>query len=499
MILFNRLLGSRSKRTTSRAKAKPRQPVLSAESLEPILLMAAGCPVISGYVFLDQNTGNPALTNNGLLDPGEPGEPGASVQLLDANNHLVATTTTAADGSYSFVSTNGQPAKTAAASVTTPAQSLAIGNPAQNSVQTNFANQPLTPALQLFDPALGTLTTVTVQPTASFKSNTTSENLSSNSPATITPSVQGTYDLEGLSQPITGTFNQTGAPMTVGPYNPANPAASTATFPTMTATNSPAAMTLTDPASLAFYTASAGRATVTPTLSATSTGSGTLPNGNLTTTIISSTSATLAVSFTYTPFTNCLKPGTYRVVQSPEVPNLTDGKESQNNVVVAPTTAQPQTLTVNLGTTDSTGNNFAKLAAPVPATYCPALGSLVRVGIHRQTTNLELTFSGAIDPVQAKNVTNYSVVASNGARITITSAVYDASSNTVTLTPARWLNAHYHFNLSVSLPCIATTTVAVPFGGKGTLVGFNTPRGTFVPIVNGVVGGRPRAIGRARR
>ncbi|MGD0877316.1 MAG: sortase [Anaerolineales bacterium] len=55
---------------------------------------------ISGTVFNDTNA-------NGVQDTGEPGIPGVTVTLYDQNNNVVATTTTAADGSYSF--TNLQP------------------------------------------------------------------------------------------------------------------------------------------------------------------------------------------------------------------------------------------------------------------------------------------------------------------------------------------------------------------------------------------------------
>ena len=42
------------------------------------------------------------LNGNGSLDPGEPGLQGWTVELLDSNGNIVATTTSAADGSYSF-------------------------------------------------------------------------------------------------------------------------------------------------------------------------------------------------------------------------------------------------------------------------------------------------------------------------------------------------------------------------------------------------------------
>ena len=42
------------------------------------------------------------LNGNGVLDPGDPGLQGWTVDLLDSSGNLVATTTSAADGTYSF-------------------------------------------------------------------------------------------------------------------------------------------------------------------------------------------------------------------------------------------------------------------------------------------------------------------------------------------------------------------------------------------------------------
>jgi protocatechuate 3,4-dioxygenase beta subunit len=59
-----------------------------------------GTPVpgtINGTAFDD-------LSGNGALDPGEPGIGNVTVSLLNATNTVIATTTTAADGSYQFTS-----------------------------------------------------------------------------------------------------------------------------------------------------------------------------------------------------------------------------------------------------------------------------------------------------------------------------------------------------------------------------------------------------------
>ena len=66
--LFATRVGRLRPRTSHRRRCGV---LLGVEGLEPIALLAMACPTISGYVFLDENPTNPALTNNGLFDPGE--------------------------------------------------------------------------------------------------------------------------------------------------------------------------------------------------------------------------------------------------------------------------------------------------------------------------------------------------------------------------------------------------------------------------------------------
>ncbi|MBV8316042.1 MAG: choice-of-anchor E domain-containing protein [Planctomycetaceae bacterium] len=350
-----------------------------------------------------------------LLSPGSPVIGGASVQMEDSTGNMSATASTP---------------------VTTAPQTLTIGNPANNTVLTNFQNQPLAPALQLFDPTLGTLTAVTVTHAVVLKSLITSTNLSQSSGTTITANLNGNYEIDGLNQTIPPIPPQTvTAPsqsITVPAFNPSNPSASTATFQPLLATDPtpptpPTSVTFTDPASLQFYTASASQTSITPTMTANGFASASAANGNNRTTSITSASATITVSYTYTPAT------------------------------------------------------------------C-AITRISRIGVHNQTTQLIVAFSGTVNPTLAENVNNYSIIASDGTKIAVVSAVYDATTNSVTLTPAKKLNAHYTFTLSATLPCTTVMTVLVPFGGKPTLIGFVNHRGQFVPITNGVIG-KPTSSG----
>src|SRR5581483_60344 len=113
---------------SSRSKGRrvERRAVEGFEFLEPMVLLAMACPTISGYVFLDENAANAALTNNGLFDPGEAPLANASVELLNAGQQVVSTTMTDSSGAYSFGGTNPN-SPTAPVTIT---QTITLGNPA---------------------------------------------------------------------------------------------------------------------------------------------------------------------------------------------------------------------------------------------------------------------------------------------------------------------------------------------------------------------------------
>jgi hypothetical protein len=283
------------------------------------------------------------------------------------------------------------------------------------STLTNFSNEPLSPALDLFNPALGTLVSVTVNDSATVQSSVTSQNLSTTSATVITAAASVSSQIDGLSQPFTQpTKTLTSEPTPAGPYGSGT---DTVMFPPLVLTNS-ATSTFTQPSTLAFYTSSNGRSAITVTMNATAAASASAPNGNLLTTAVSSGSSTVTVTYTY------LLP-------------------------------------------------------------CPTVSSIGRTGVHHQQTRLVVTFDGAVDPVKAANPANYSVITPSGRTIAIKSAAYNPATNSVTLVPAVKLNVHYHFKLSVVLPCPNMQTVqteVISFGGKGSLIGFQTHRGAIVQV-----------------
>jgi hypothetical protein len=376
---------------------KRRKMTLGLESLEPIsLLSSVGAPISTA----------------------------AAVRLHDLRVQWLANRHHSRGASASASGTAATPTSTstAASPVTVPAQALSLP-----STLTNFTNQPLSPSLSLFNPSLGTLTSVTVTESALLQSMITSQNRSTTSSTVITASLSGSYEIDGLSQPIvqpTRTF--TSAPETAGPLGSGT---DTVTFPPLQLSSSSATI-FSDPASLAFFTASPGRTTITPTMTATASGSA-HAGANLSTTAVTTASSNLAVSYTYIP-----------------------------------TTPTP---------------------TPSP-TSCPGTGPISRTGVHHQKTLLTLPFIGPVDPVLAGTPGDYVVISRTGHKIPIISANYNASTNSVTLRPAHSLNVHDRFVLKVTLPCtngMTNMVVRLPFGTKYSLVGFHNKRGQFVSVHDG--------------
>jgi hypothetical protein len=457
------------RRSPAPARARRRRGVhLGVEGLEPMALLAMVCPTISGFVFLDENPTNPALTNNGLFDPGEPPIPGAQVELFDSSNLLVATTSTDATGAYSFggMSTNNQ-------TPVTITQTIVVGNPAMPNVPTNFTNQPFAPALQLFNPSLGTLQSVQISSDVIYNSTVTIQNLSQISSATnITAMLSGaSYQVTGLgpSLTISGTPMKSATAPDLPPWNgkPGEQPTDTVNLSVEDKQNP----VLTAPQDLSFYTAQAGQSTITPLMTATGGGTASATNGNAVITQSTFVAAMETVTYTYLPAAGCLiNPGQYTIEQNPTPPNLINGKASENGVVF-PNPGNPQKLAVTVTSTTQNlpNNDFGKLTAanPVP-------GPIVRIGVHHQKTQLIVPFQGAVNPVLASDPGNYTVIISPTEHVAIVSAKYNPTTNSVTLIPAKRLNFHDHYVLSFYLPGFSSQKqlVNIPFGGKQSLGGF---------------------------
>jgi streptogramin lyase len=72
----------------------------------------------------------------------------------------------------------------------------------------------------------------------------------------------------------------------------------------------------------------------------------------------------------------------------------------------------------------------------------PRITSLARTGSAAKTTGLVFTFDGPLHPATAQDTWNYVIVAANGRKIPVASAVYHDSTQSVTVTPRSPLAAH---------------------------------------------------------
>ncbi len=188
-----------------------------------------------------------------------------------------------------------------------------------------------------------------------------------------------------------------------------------------------------------------------------------------------------------------LRPGTYTVTQTAQPKGYTPGLTTRGDVT--PIAGSDLTHAVpGIGVTEdetTPNNDFGELVVVPPpggqtTTPCvmtpPTIQNVQRFGLHEFPTSFVLTFNEKLDPASATNLANYKlVVAFRDGRlarrdIPLKSAVYNATNDTVTLTPvSEHLNIHYHYQLTVSG---VTDTCGDVLNGNGT--GAGTP---FVTIV----------------
>ena len=169
---------------------------------------------------------------------------------------------------------------------------------------TNLDMQAFVPPINLFNPALGTLTKVTVNESVTFTSNIISQNTSTSSGADIQGHLSGTVtNLTGINPPLTGTvegFTQTiSVPASTTGNNDFLPP-TTVTFPPLTPPPVTQTVSDTDAADLAAFTATSGHTTITPLLTAMANATATAPNGNLQTKVMTEALASITISRTST-------------------------------------------------------------------------------------------------------------------------------------------------------------------------------------------------------
>ncbi len=384
--------------------AKSRRTIPSVESLEGIMLLSTGGALARSHAprHHEQSTQHVSPVSSSSSDMG-----GAVVRSHEPRHHELSRKHVSPVGSSSSeMDATSTP-------VTLPAQTLTLG-----ASLTNFTNVPLSPALNLFDPSLGTLISVEVSHSATIVGNITSQNLSTSSSTVITGSLSGSYSIDGLnqtfSQPTLTVFTQ---PTTAGPIGSGT---STVTFPPITLPDS-ASATFTDPTSLAFYTASSGRATITPTMTATANASADAPDGNLFTVANSTAASTVTVTYTYLPACPTLA-GVQRI-----------GVHHQRTLLIVTYTG-----VVNPTRAEDTANYTVITAGGkqipiVSATFDPATNSVTLEPAIRLNVHLKFTLSVVLP-------------------------CSDGDSD---------------------------NTASISFGGKSSLIGFHDHQGKFVPVKGG--------------
>jgi hypothetical protein len=107
--------------------------------------------------------------------------------------------------------------------------------------------------------------------------------------------------------------------------------------------------------------------------------------------------------------------------------------------------AQVQGLETGPVPADNTAFSTANVLAVVPRVV-----SVAREGVHWQPTSIVVTFSADMDPARDQDVANYRILAPGRRLVPIRSATYNPATRSVTIRPARRLNIHHPFALTIN-------------------------------------------------
>jgi hypothetical protein len=154
---------------------------------------------------------------------------------------------------------------------------------------------------------------------------------------------------------------------------------------------------------------------------------------------------------------------------------LPPGLSLSNTGLITGTPTTVGTFPFTVTATDQTGASASlPLSIVVVPAQAPTVQSLERFGFHAQPTVFVLTFSTALDPARAQDVTNYRLTPISGNRlgrdIPITAAIYDTVANTVTLQPAVrvYLFRKYRLVVNGSTPTGVAGATGLLLDGAGT-------------------------------
>jgi SdrD B-like domain len=493
---------------------------------------------LAGNVYEDAD-------GTGALAPGDPPIPGVTILLVNSSGSTIASTTTANDGTYSFSTTatgapiapgtyqleEVQPAGFVQGATTvgtvdgvTDGDSPVPGiigsivlNSGQNTINNNFGELlPVTLAGNVYedadgtgtlepgDPPIGGVTLTLVNSTGATVATTMTSNLGtysftdSSSGAPLAPGIysidetQPTGFLQGTN--TVGTVNG----VTDGSLTGVDQIGSILLLSGQNSINNNFGELLPVSISGTVYDDVLKAGLLLP---------GDLPIPGTTVTLFSpsgvvattTTNAFGVYSFTTTGTGAPLPPNTYTLVETQPagfaqgtntigtVNGVTDGTQPVQDIFTS--------IVLNSGQS-SINNNFGELLN-VPS---PTVTTVDRFGVHDQPTVIYLTFSTPLDPTSAQNVANYQIFGPTDSRspapVPIQSAVYNASTDSVTLNLGERLQVHHPYTLTVSglesstgAPLIGSDgQVGSPFVttlNRSTLAGFTDIFGTFVPINHG--------------
>lgn len=427
--------------------------VNAAARLAPSIAMLAGptCNIISGFVYYDAN-------NNGIKDVGEVGIANSPLELRNALNVVVGSTTTDASGFYHFDvdATIDTTPKTITHTVSFP------------DATTDWIKSATIPK---FDPALGMLTSVKITNSASITSSMKVENVSTTSGSTIVAKVIGNVVVTVPGAPsITVNILQ---PHPASPFlatifdgNLDYAGTSGITFSPLTVSDTQMAI-VTNSSDLASYTGS-GTIAVNASSEAMSSVTG---GGNLMSSIASTASAQVTVIYTYTP-SNCLAAGNYKIIQTTQPAGYTDGLETAGNVAPIPGSNTTDFINVTLAGSNLLNNNFGEI----------------------KVADLAITKTDNKTTITPGSATTYQIVVKNNGPQAVTNApvqdTFPASLTNITWTCAGAnggscgaANGTGNINTTVSLPVNGTATftvnATVDASASGTIV--NTATVTVPP------------------
>ncbi len=352
---------------------------LFIEALEDRRLLAGN--VISGYVFDDVN-------GNGLRDVGEAVIANNLIELRNSANVVVGTTTTDANGFYSFNSDS-----TISQAIQTQVQTINFANGKANTISSQLLSQ--------FNPALGTLQSIQIKVDGRIISDIKLENLDDES-SVVSGTVAGNVLVSGPG------FNLN--------VNIAGNAAISKTLPAFDGTIDFGG---TSGVSLGSTTATGSNSTTVPTSAMSSyIGTGTVNlsflaqattqatgGGNLTANITNQGGGTVTVTYNYIK-NNALQPGNYKIIQKVQPAGLLDGRDSQAGVIVA-NSFNTDTLSVTLNNTDSTDNNFGEYepASLKGYVYADNNNNGIREATETVFANIKIKLTGTDDRGTAINLT----------------------------------------------------------------------------------------------